>query len=28
MAITEFLIEVVGAPGDERPARSSILLPT
>ena len=28
MAITEFLIEVVGAPGEERPARSSILLPT
>jgi phospholipase/carboxylesterase len=28
MAITEFLIEVLGAPGEERPARSSILLPT
>ena len=28
MAITEFLIEVLGAPDEERPARSSILLPT
>ena len=28
MAITEFLMEVLGAPGEERPARSSILLPT
>jgi len=28
MAITEFLIEVLGAPGEERSVRSSILLPT
>jgi phospholipase/carboxylesterase len=28
MAITEFLIEALGGAGDERPARSSILLPT